>query len=129
MMLLQKWKKNLIKGRKIKMKIQTIINKPYIIYIIKDTKAGRQFKGIAKCMPDDIWNEEKGLKIAKLRAEIRRLEWKQNNLVSSIHFIDRVLCNEISQLEKRICDLFEGSSNKYEELESLISEEIEECQG
>lgn len=49
-----------------------IVNYPAVIYVIK--KGNKVFKGIAKVMENDLWNEERGIQIAKKKAEIKILQ-------------------------------------------------------
>ena len=53
-------------------KEKVIANEPNIIYLIKEN--GRYVKGVAKCDKQDTFDVEKGIKIAKLRAEIKLKE-------------------------------------------------------
>ncbi len=43
-------------------------NKKVIVYFL--TYDNREFKGVAKCSPEDVFDEEKGKKIAQLKALI-----------------------------------------------------------
>jgi hypothetical protein len=56
-------------------------------YTFKDNKTtciieidGRKFKGYAKCSPDDEWNEEIGMKWAKIRANRKMLDAAEQEL-------------------------------------------------
>jgi hypothetical protein len=57
-----------------------IINYPAIIYITENEE-GKSFKGVAKIMQGDVWDENKGVEIAKARAEIKMLQYKLKHLV------------------------------------------------
>lgn len=103
------------------MKGKIIVNKPYTIYIINDIKAGRKFKGIAKCDKYDTWEEEKGIKIAKLKAEINRLNWKKRKLSSLKKFIINFINNEILQIDKKIGNINSEVDTKIEVLLDMIN--------
>lgn len=51
-----------------------IINYPAIIYILK--KNGKNYKGVAKLKKGDVFNVDKGIEIAKTKAEIKALTAK-----------------------------------------------------
>ena len=62
-------------------------NKKVIVYFL--TYDNREFKGVAKCSPEDVFDEEKGKKIAQLRALINVRETFINetkNIIASIEF-------------------------------------------
>lgn len=48
-----------------------IINPPTTLYIIND--GNNIFRGTSKCLKNDTFNRDKGIEIAKLRAEITKL--------------------------------------------------------
>lgn len=56
----------------------TVINYPAIIHIIE--RDGKKYKGVAKLMDGDEWDEAKGIEIAKTRAEMKYLEKKLKKL-------------------------------------------------
>lgn len=51
-----------------KNQIKVIVNSRAVIVYIDD-----KFKGVAKCLPDDIFNSDKGFKIAFKKAQIKML--------------------------------------------------------
>lgn len=55
-----------------------IINYPAIIYVAECE--GKVFKGVAKVMEGDAWDEEKGIQIAKKKAEIKLLQYELRQL-------------------------------------------------
>lgn len=52
---------------------RVIINDKAVIVFLYDDK-GRAVKGVAKCSPQDTFNETKGIKIAYLRAKKKMYE-------------------------------------------------------
>lgn len=58
---------------------EIICNGNKVIYLIKSDK--RYFKGMARCLPEDTFDFEKGVQIAKLKAEIKQKQYDLNNLI------------------------------------------------
>ncbi len=58
---------------------EVILNEPEVIYLIHDKN--RYFKVTSRCCKEDTFDIQKGIEIAKVRAEIKQLENKLNNLI------------------------------------------------
>lgn len=55
---------------------KSIVANPCVIYILKDLELNKHFRGVAKVMEGDVFDEITGLQIAKLKAEIKQNEYK-----------------------------------------------------
>jgi hypothetical protein len=73
-----------------------IYSYPAIIYIVKE--GNKIFKGVAKCLPEDEYNEVTGLKIAKAKAEIKRDYY---NINKEIKEFDAKIDERLKALNKR----------------------------
>ena len=82
---------------------------------------GKAIRGVAKCSPNDNFNEEKGKEIAKLRCEYK-LEKKRFNDFEKRYI---KICNEKKRIQwqfEKICKNFTDSNVKC----SCIEEELKE---
>lgn len=103
------------------MRNKTIVNNPYIIYILEDKKLGKKFKGVAKCSTDDTFDEAKGIQIATLKAEIKRDRYKMHSLISNYNYWEKAMASELKQTENRVNQLEEKIQKKYEEIYVLAN--------
>ncbi len=71
------------------MRTKFIVNEPYVICLAKDQKLGKRFRGVAKCGGGDIFDVEKGKEIAKLKAEIKKEEYRYYKMDKAIRYINR----------------------------------------
>jgi hypothetical protein len=55
-----------------------IVKEPIVQYIIKDKKLNKKFRGYSCCLTEDIFDEQKGIEIARLKAEVKQREYKLN---------------------------------------------------
>lgn len=85
---------------------------------------GKKVKAIAVCHPEDIFDETKGKKIAKVKYQLKELEAKKSihesnvkALEQHLKWIERVLKDEVS-----IC---ENMERKYLALKDKVKEEID----
>ena len=85
-----------------------IVNEPYVICILTDRKLGKKFKGIAKCAPEDMFDENKGKQIAELKAKIKRDNYKIKQLDTKFRYLKNWVNNELDQIQKRQDELFRG---------------------
>ena len=95
---------------------KTIVNQPYIIHVIEDGELDKKFRGICKCQPSDEWNEENGKRMAKLKAEIKRENYKKRQLISEYNFYERAVANEQKQIIQRVDAIETKIYKKNEEL-------------
>lgn len=61
------------------MEVKTIVNEPAVVVIL--SIHGKQFKGVAKCCPEDEFDMEKGFKIAHRRAVMKLFAYELDTLV------------------------------------------------
>ena len=52
-----------------------IINEPTVICIITDKENNKWFKGIAKCLTTDEFDQQRGMSIALLKAKIKQCQY------------------------------------------------------
>jgi len=57
-----------------------IVSEPSVVYIIKDKKTSKKFRGYSNCLIGDIFNENMGINIARLKAEIKKKEYQLKEL-------------------------------------------------
>jgi hypothetical protein len=56
--------------------VSILKNKPYTICLLTTKLDGRVYKGIAKCLPNDIYSESKGIEIAKVKAQLKATKYQ-----------------------------------------------------
>jgi len=57
-----------------------IVNEPSVVYIIKDKETKKKYRGYARCLLGDKFDESIGIGIAKLKAEIKKKEYQLSEL-------------------------------------------------
>lgn len=102
------------------MKTKIIVNAPRVIHIIEDEVLGKKFKGIAKCNSDDTWDEEKGKKIARLRAEIKRDINILKKLIDDQSDYIKIFDDIIEQYNRKISKVDGSLAKKEERLAELL---------
>lgn len=55
-------------------KVSVLKNNPYTICLLTTKFDKKTYKGIAKCLPDDVYNEEKGIEIARIKAQLKSIK-------------------------------------------------------
>ena len=102
------------------MKAKFIVNEPYVIWILVDRKLRKKFKGIAKCLPGDVFNEQRGKDIAKVKAEINRDRYRARRAMSAARFIERRAETLVNEYWKRVELYDDNITRKYLRLEELV---------
>jgi hypothetical protein len=114
------------------MEINTHVDKENGIVKVTMSCDEGTFHGIAKCLPKDEFDVERGTKIAYKRAllQVKQADIKQfrnelNKIEKQIHFLNRLQIEE-RRLKKHIKKAKKQLSNIYKEIETLSNEETNE---
>jgi hypothetical protein len=84
-----------------------------------DRKLNKKFKGIAKCLPGDVFSEEKGRRIAQLKAESNREMYRIRRAWSALKHINKYADIFADELHNRV-DIYRSNlEKKREELREL----------
>lgn len=95
--------------------MRTIYNEKVVVVI--GMYNGKEYKGIAKCSPDDEFNFETGLKIARCRAERKIAKAKLKFYKQKIN----ELLPELNKLEYQALQAFEDYWDLGAMLEEIIT--------
>jgi hypothetical protein len=58
-----------------------IVNEPSVVYILKDKETSKNYRGYARCLEEDKFNDNIGIDIARLKAEIKKKEYQLSKLI------------------------------------------------
>lgn len=97
-----------------------VVNEPYIICLLIDRKLKKKFKGVAKCLPGDTFVEKTGKEIAKLKAEMKREDFRIRSASGWINYCYRIADNMANDLANRMNIYEKNYREKYRALEELI---------
>ena len=97
-----------------------VVNEPYVICLLIDRKLKKKFKGVAKCLPGDTFVEKTGKEIAKLKAEIKREDFRIRSASGEIKFYCKYLDSMKNNLVNRIRIYENNHRKKNEMLEEMI---------
>lgn len=89
------------------------------------TYAGRTVRGIAKCHPNDKFDEEFGKKLAAARCNKKIADKRYARSLKKFHEVDALLRffkAEVDSAREYVADSFEALMQAYKDVESLVGE-------
>lgn len=77
--------------------------------------AGKTIRGVAKCAPNDTFDEEKGKRLAQLRCDLKVAAARVRNAEAKMNEAEKSLADAEVRFDN-MCAYYEDASNTWDEL-------------